>query len=141
MAIAALAERGPFETPGLGLVAAVLQSQAWSTCGQEGTSAGKTKTLISQVRKLRPGRLRESPRTQSEALLLCSLFAPSREGNGLDFGCTPHSGGKWATMLEHFKMCKTHSQITSCWTLTPAPEHTREPREVLWLSCSHTAGE
>lgn len=76
----ALAEHWPLESPTLCLLAAVPQSRACGTFAQEGTLEEKANNLISQVRKLRPREaLGESEDTQSEALLLCSFGAPSRD--------------------------------------------------------------
>lgn len=74
---------------------------------------------------------------RSEALLLCSFAAPSREEVGLRFRLLSMvrgfkwnpKGYQWATMSEHFKMCQMHFQITSSWTLTqPLSVHGRPRR-------------
>lgn len=66
-------------------------------CVQEGTLKEKTNTLISQVRKWRPGEAQgESKDTRSEALLLCSFVVPSREGVWLCFQLHSKARGfKW----------------------------------------------
>lgn len=116
-------QRWPFEGPSLCLLAAVLQSQA----GRKLRGTGQHSHFSGQETEPREAR-GKSEDTDSEALLLCSFAAPSREEVWLWFRL--HSsvrGFKWNPKGYNGPQCQSTLKCAKCTSRSHPPGHSPQP--------------